>query len=73
VGLGWGIERAPGGPYIWQWGNNPGFRNFAMASLDSKDGFVILTNNDNGMPLAASLARTTLPTEHAAFLFPWVA
>ncbi len=72
-GLGWGIERAPGGPYIWQWGNNPGFRAFAMASVTSRDGFVILTNSERGMPLAASVARSVLPAEHNAFLFSWVA
>lgn len=72
-GLGWGIERSPGGPGIWQWGNNPGFRAFAMAHVSSRDGLVILTNSDRGMPLAASLARTVLPTEHHAFRFPWVA
>ena len=72
-GLGWGIERAPGGPYIWQWGNNPGFRAFAMASVTSKDGFVILTNSEHGMPLAASVARSVLPAEHNAFRFSWVA
>ena len=72
-GLGWGIERAPGGPYIWQWGNNPGFRAFAMASVTSKDGFVILTNSDRGMPLAASVAQSVLSAEHNAFRFSWVA
>lgn len=72
-GLGWGIERAPGGPYIWQWGNNPGFRTFAMASVTSKDGFVILTNSESGMPLAASVAQSVLPAEHNAFRFSWVA
>lgn len=71
-GLGWGIERAHGGPYIWQWGNNPGFRAFAMASLTSKDGFVILTNSERGMPLAASVANAVLPAEHNAFRFSWV-
>ncbi len=71
-GHGWGIERAPGGPYIWQWGNNPGFRSFAMASVVSKDGFVILTNNDRGMPLAASVAHTVSAVEHKAFRFSWV-
>lgn len=71
-GRGWGIERAPGGPYIWQWGNNPGFRTFAMASVTSKDGFVILTNNDRGMPLAASVAHAVLPAEHNAFRFSMV-
>ena len=72
-GLGWGIEDSKGGPSIWQWGNNPGYRAFAMASLASKDGFVILTNSERGMPLAASLAYSVLPAEHNAFRFPWVA
>ena len=72
-GLGWGIERAPGGPYIWQWGNNPGYRSFAMASVTSKDGFVILTNSERGMPLAASVAHSILPADHNAFRFSWVA
>lgn len=72
-GLGWGIERAPGGPYIWQWGNNPGFRAFAMASVTSKDGLIILTNSERGMPLAASVARSVLPAEHNACRFSWPA
>ena len=72
-GLGWGIEHAIGGPYIWQWGNNPGFRAFAMASIASKDGFVIFTNSDRGMPLATSLAHSVLPAEHGVFRFSWVA
>lgn len=71
-GLGWGIEHAEGGPYIWQWGNNPGFRAFAMASISSKDGFVILTDSERGMPLAASVANSVLPATHNAFRFPWV-
>lgn len=72
-GLGWGIELGKGGPYLWQWGNNPGFRAFAMASVTSKDGFVILTNSERGMPLAASVAQSVLPVEHNAFRFSWVA
>jgi hypothetical protein len=51
----------------------PGFRAFAMASVASKDGFVLLTNSERGMPLAASLARSVLPAEHNAFRFSWVA
>lgn len=71
-GLGWGVEQAQGGPYLWQWGNNPGFRAFAMASATSKDGFVVLTNSDHGMPLAASIAQRVLPADHNAFRFSWV-
>ncbi len=72
-GLGWGIERTEGGPCLWQWGNNPGFRAFAMASASSRDGFVVFTNSDAGMPLAASIAQRVLPGEHNAFRFSWVA
>jgi hypothetical protein len=72
-GLGWGIERAQGGPYLWQWGNNPGFRAFAMASTSSGEGFVVFTNSERGMPIAASIAQRVLPAEHNAFRFSWVA
>lgn len=72
-GLGWGIERGTNGACIWQWGNNPGFRAFAMASTTSKDGFVILANSERGMSLAAAIAQEVLPFEHAAFRFPPVA
>ncbi|WP_426318159.1 serine hydrolase domain-containing protein [Pseudoduganella sp. R-43] len=72
-GLGWGIERGSGGSHVWQWGNNPGFRAFAMASTTTKDGFVVLTNSERGMPLAASIAQQVLPSDHGAFRFPPVA
>jgi CubicO group peptidase (beta-lactamase class C family) len=68
-GYGWGIETAAGGPYLWHWGNNPGFRAFAMVSASSKKGYVLFTNSERGMPLAASLARSTIPAEHGVFRF----
>lgn len=68
-GYGWGIEAATGGPYLWQWGNNPGYRAFAMVSASSRNGYVLLTNSERGMPLAASLARSTIPAEHGVFRF----
>ncbi|MES2609257.1 MAG: serine hydrolase domain-containing protein [Pseudomonadota bacterium] len=66
-GYGWGIERTQAGPMLWQWGNNPGFRNFAMVSATSRDGFVLLTNSDQGISLAAPLAQQVLPVEHPVF------
>ncbi|MFT4090164.1 MAG: serine hydrolase domain-containing protein [Asticcacaulis sp.] len=71
-GQGWGVENAEGGPYLWHWGNNPGFRAFVMVSVVSGDGFVILTNSERGMPLAASLARAVIPADHGAFRFSLV-
>lgn len=68
-GYGWGIENTEGGPYLWQWGNNPGYRAFAMLSVTSGDGFVLMTNSENGLRLAASLAQSTIPADHGAFRF----
>jgi len=68
-GYGWGIETAAGGPYLWHWGNNPGFRAFAMVSASSGNGFVLFTNSERGMPLAAALAHSTIPADHGVFRF----
>ena len=71
-GYGWGIERGAGETYLWQWGNNPGFRAFAMVCPASRDGFVVLTNSERGMPLAVPLAYAAMPSEHNAFKFSMV-
>lgn len=68
-GYGWGIEAAAGGPYLWQWGNNPGYRAFAMLSVATGNGFVLLTNDEKGLRLAASLAEATIPADHKVFRF----
>lgn len=69
-GQGWGIATAVGGPCLWQWGHNPGFRAFAMVSTASGKGFVLLTNSERGLALAPPLARSTLPAVHGVFRFP---
>ena len=71
-GYGWGIGTATGGPYLWQWGSNPGYRAFAMVSASSGDGYVVFTNNESGMPLAAALAHSTIPAAQAVFRFPLI-
>jgi len=40
-----------------------------MVSVASKGGFILLTNSEHGLPLAAVLARTTIPAEHGVFRF----
>ena len=47
-GLGWAIQERPNGNVILHSGGQAGFRSLAMASLEKKTGFVILTNSDNG-------------------------
>lgn len=69
-GLGWGIERRGQDDYIWQWGNNTGYRAFVIASVGTGDGFVMLTNSENGLKLAEPLARKILPGRHPLFQSP---
>lgn len=68
-GLGWGLETTRQGLYIWHWGNNTGYRAFVMASLQTGDGFVMLTNSENGLELAEPLAHQLVPDEHKLFQF----
>jgi CubicO group peptidase (beta-lactamase class C family) len=68
-GHGWGIERTPRGVVLWQWGNNPGFRAFAMVSPESGDGFVVFTNGERGLAMALPIADEVLPGDHPAFGF----
>jgi CubicO group peptidase (beta-lactamase class C family) len=68
-GLGWGIERGENDVYIWHWGNNPGYRAFVIASIQSGNGFVMLTNSENGLALAEPIANAELPDTHRIFKF----
>jgi CubicO group peptidase (beta-lactamase class C family) len=68
-GLGWGIEHSEGDLFIWHWGNNPGYRTFVMASVQSGDGLVMFTNSDNGLALAEPITNRVLPGEHKVFQF----
>jgi CubicO group peptidase (beta-lactamase class C family) len=69
-GLGWGIERVQDDLYIWHWGNNPGYRAFVIASVRTGDGFVMLTNSENGLKLAEPITQRLLPDKHKLFGFP---
>lgn len=68
-GLGWGIARDRDESTIWQWGNNTGYRAFVIASPRMGDGFVMLTNSENGLELAEPLTQKILPGERKLFQF----
>jgi CubicO group peptidase (beta-lactamase class C family) len=68
-GLGWGLERGGKGVYLWQWGNNPGYRAFVMVSVQTGDGFVLFTNSENGLALAEPITAMVLPDTHKLFGF----
>lgn len=47
-GLGWGIERASGHTYVFQWGDNPGFKNIVLAEPSNGSAVFVFTNGDAG-------------------------
>lgn len=68
-GLGWGLEQGDTQSYLWHWGNNPGYRAFAIAAPRSGDGLVMFTNSDKGLALAQPLTEALLPDTHRLFGF----
>lgn len=47
-GLGWALQERPEGTLLVHSGGQSGYRSLAMASLENRSGFVVLTNSDNG-------------------------
>ena len=68
-GLGWGVEYRKNETCLWQWGNNPGYRAFVMASASTGDAVVILTNSENGLSIAEPIVTAVLPGSHNALKF----
>ena len=46
--LGWAVQQRPTGNVIVHSGGQSGFRSLAMASVERRSGFIILTNGDGG-------------------------
>jgi hypothetical protein len=66
-GLGWGLERTPGGTAIWHWGDNSGYKNYAYLELASGNGIVVFTNSDAGMTIMPEIVRLALGYEPLGF------
>jgi CubicO group peptidase (beta-lactamase class C family) len=47
-GLGWAVERSNGHSYVWQWGDNGGFKNIVLAEPSTGNGIFVFTNGDAG-------------------------
>ena len=63
-GLGWGIEESEDGRAIWQWGNNPGYKNFVLGRPADGRGVVVLTNGDRGALVYRDVVCRLLPGPH---------
>jgi CubicO group peptidase (beta-lactamase class C family) len=68
--LGWGLQTTAEGQVIWQWGDNPGYKNFALAVPSRRLGLVVMTNGDGGAALWEPLTRLVVGGEHP--LFNWL-
>jgi CubicO group peptidase (beta-lactamase class C family) len=53
--LGWQIQHTKKGNFILHGGDNKGFHAFAVASVEGKYGYVIMTNGDNGVEVLKKL------------------
>lgn len=68
-GLGAGIETADGSDALWQWGDNPGYKNFYFANPTTGRALAIFTNGDRGARVYERVIRAVTGADRAAFLF----
>jgi len=70
-GLGFGIEQEGTQPrYLWQWGDNGGWKNFFLAQPETQSAIAVFTNGENGMHVVERVLRAATGNEQVAFL--WV-
>jgi CubicO group peptidase (beta-lactamase class C family) len=62
-GLGWGIEISEE-KAVWQWGDDPGYKNFVIGRPVQGVGLVVFTNGDRGDEVYSALVRELLPGRH---------
>jgi CubicO group peptidase (beta-lactamase class C family) len=64
-GLGWGLESD--GASFFHWGDNAGFKAFAIGSVALRSAAVVFANGDNGMSIMPELIGQQMPSDHPAF------
>jgi CubicO group peptidase (beta-lactamase class C family) len=58
--LGWGLEKHEKEWFFWQWGDNPGFKHFAVGSRSREFAVVVFTNGQNGESVYRPIIETVL-------------
>ena len=79
--LGWGLEDGWAPRAIWQWGDDPGYKNFVLGVPADGTGAVVFTNGENGASVYTEVLRQVFPgphpsletLEHPAWVTSWVA
>ena len=68
-GLGWAIERFASHTYVWQWGDNPGFKNFVLAEPSTKSAVFVFTNGDAGARVYDRVVTRATGHDHPALFW----
>ena len=58
--LGWGLKEHEKEWFFWQWGDNPGFKHFAVGSRSQKFAVVVFTNGQKGKILYRHIMEAVL-------------
>lgn len=68
-GQGWAVERIAGRTFLWQWGDNGGYKNFVLIEQASGSGLFVFTNGDSGARVYDRILTRATGCEHPAFFF----
>ena len=68
-GLGIGIEQVQGEQYLWQWGDNGGWKNFILVHLPSRTAIASFSNGNNGAKVNDRIVDAATGIRHPAFLW----
>jgi CubicO group peptidase (beta-lactamase class C family) len=68
-GLGWAIERASGHVYLWQWGDNGGFKNFVLVEPSTGGAIFVFTNGDAGVRVYDRVLTHATGHDHPALFW----
>lgn len=68
-GLGVGLEDVGRSRYGWQWGDNPGFKNFCWFDPSGGRAMVVFTNGDRGARVYERAVRALTTDDHPGFLW----
>lgn len=71
-GLGPGIQHSEQGDALWQNGQTPGFRSLMVIYPEQQIGVVVLTNSDQGFPLACDVAQRALGGSAIPAIVAWL-